>query len=196
MNQIEPRKPRLTPLRTWIRDWLTCVGVALPVWLACYLVMIQLAGSSLGLGPFVLIQGFAWVFVYPTMTLAKAAHPERKLYRSLPGETDSGRMLIPRRYGGEKPYTVAVTTLARADLATIDLKNANLWGVDLSGANLRRTNLWGADLARATLRGADLTGANLRGALIREADLRGARYDPGTRWPVFFNPEKHGCVRW
>ena len=63
--------------------------------------------------------------------------------------------------------------------AEADLHDADLSGADLSGANL-------------TL--ADLRGARLDGADLQDANLAGTLYDPGTRWPEAFLPQKSGAT--
>jgi uncharacterized protein YjbI with pentapeptide repeats len=66
-----------------------------------------------------------------------------------------------------------------AQLAGIDLADADLAGASFIDANLTGANLSGADLAGATmgeigLDNADLDGANLSGALLGEAQMTGA----------------------
>ncbi len=69
-----------------------------------------------------------------------------------------------------------------ADLADIDVSNSNLRGVDLSYAILFRANMASVDLRDAILRdafliGTNLSGANLTGADLSDADLVGANLD-------------------
>lgn len=64
---------------------------------------------------------------------------------------------------------------ARADLAGVDWRGANLARADLRGADLR-----GARLEGANLTGADLTGAWLAGAHLRRASLVSARLNSAT----------------
>lgn len=108
--------------------------------------------------------------------------------------------------------------LESCDLSGANLRAANLFGADLDDADLQGADLRGADLRGAKLRGANLHGANLRGARLYAivdsrpwwdvwsrrsptwsagyfADLDGAVYDDRTRWPLFFLPGRHGCVR-
>jgi uncharacterized protein YjbI with pentapeptide repeats len=65
-------------------------------------------------------------------------------------------------------------SLAGADLAGEDLREAHLAGADLTGARLARANLHGVDLRGACLREATLDGADLRDAQLHGADLRSA----------------------
>ena len=86
-----------------------------------------------------------------------------------------------------------------ANLAGIDLSEANLHGAflfraNLRGANLSGANLQGAYLCEANLNWADLRGANLRHAVLVRADLYDARYDKDTIFPKGFDPEAAGMV--
>lgn len=213
MKQITRQEPRLTPLGTWIRTWLIGSPVMILFLAPLYTLTSPLAGWSLD---FALSQALSMGLGIPALLLTMAAVRERRMFRSLPHATSDCRILVRRRDFDDRTYEIRGDALSRADLASRDLRRANLWGIDLGGgklrgatlqgaylrdanldgADLRDANLQDAELNGATLRNADLTGANLKGALIYNADLRGARYDPGTRWPLFFNPEKHGCVRW
>jgi hypothetical protein len=110
--------------------------------------------------------------------------------------------------------------LRAADLTRVNLRGARLQGADLQAADLRSTLLGGAnptvaDLAHADLEGTDLRGADLRGAALTAADLghtdlrgvnlrgahlsgvrlAGACYDRLTRWPLRFDPARHGARR-
>ena len=103
---------------------------------------------------------------------------------------------------------LSATNLFRADLASMNLTNANLQktflfyadltssnleGANLSGAHLRNTNLEYANLRDANLMGCYLEGARLYNTDLRGADLRDARiteldvldviHDSSTRWP-------------
>lgn len=83
---------------------------------------------------------------------------------------------------------LAGADLENADLSGTDLERATLGHASLRHAKLRGANLMQADLGEADLRGADLSGAGLAGA-----DLSGAQYDASTRWPVGFDPVRHGA---
>ena len=69
-----------------------------------------------------------------------------------------------------------------ANLAGIDLSEANLRGANLSGANLQGAYLCEANLNWANLRGADLTGAN----------LTETGYNKRTIFPIGFDPQASG----
>jgi Pentapeptide repeats (8 copies) len=106
---------------------------------------------------------------------------------------------IHHRDTGEVLLRLEGDSLAGAELPRVHLRRA-----DLRGADLRAARLVLADLTDADLRGADLCGADLRGTgwntlidpgYLTGADLRGARYDLWTRWPLGFQPQRHGCVR-
>jgi uncharacterized protein YjbI with pentapeptide repeats/menaquinone-dependent protoporphyrinogen IX oxidase len=104
--------------------------------------------------------------------------------------------------------------LHRANLLGTILREANLSGADLSetllnGAELTAANLSGANMARsdmnwAVLRRADLQGANLSHTSLGWADfsrtnlegaiLTAARYNPQTKWPNDFSPQRAGCI--
>jgi uncharacterized protein YjbI with pentapeptide repeats len=98
------------------------------------------------------------------------------------------------------------TYLQGAWLDSADLRGAWLARAVLEGATLTRADLSGAQLDLAALgdvrlQGARLTGADLRGAWLaglgsspRGVDFRGALYDRTTRWPVGFDPRRHGAV--
>jgi uncharacterized protein YjbI with pentapeptide repeats len=88
--------------------------------------------------------------------------------------------------GARLPFT----NLRRAVLRGADLFHADLRSANLQGADLRRASLYHARLQYANLRGADLRLANLRGA-----EMEGSLYDEGTRWPIFFNPQRRLCLR-
>ncbi|WP_346289475.1 pentapeptide repeat-containing protein [Sphaerothrix gracilis] len=69
--------------------------------------------------------------------------------------------------------------LAQIELPEANLQGANLQGVILCGANLQRVdfrgaNLRGADLQKANLKGVNLRGVNLHKANLRDAILTGA----------------------
>lgn len=73
----------------------------------------------------------------------------------------------------------------RANLAGIDLSDANLYGASfplahLDGANLFIADCRYADFAQASLRGADLRGTDLRNACLVGACLVGAQLDSDT----------------
>jgi len=65
-------------------------------------------------------------------------------------------------------------SLAGADLAGEDLREAHLAGADLTGARLAGANLHGLDLRGTCFRDATLDGADLRDAQLHGADLRSA----------------------
>jgi uncharacterized protein YjbI with pentapeptide repeats len=83
-----------------------------------------------------------------------------------------------------RPFNLVRANLSDQWLATLDLKEANLFGANLAGANLSTANLTdayliGANLSRAMLGSADLTGAilnvaNLNGANLYDVNLSGA----------------------
>ncbi|AEH08748.1 pentapeptide repeat protein [Candidatus Protofrankia datiscae] len=85
------------------------------------------------------------------------------------------------------PRDLTGAQLARVDLHDADLTKiifidvnlalANLRGVDLTGVQLNRANLRGVDLTDARLRGADLTGARLRRVDLTDVNLAGAQLD-------------------
>ena len=64
--------------------------------------------------------------------------------------------------------------LGGAYLWAADLRGADLTRANLGGANLDRAYLWAADLGEANLTRANLGGANLEGANLTRADLTGA----------------------
>jgi hypothetical protein len=64
----------------------------------------------------------------------------------------------------------------------------------LAKADLTGADLTGADLTAAFLIGANLAGANLEDANLEGLILTDARYDPRTRWPVGFDPQRHGVL--
>jgi uncharacterized protein YjbI with pentapeptide repeats len=70
-------------------------------------------------------------------------------------------------------YDCSATPYPGIDLASCQLKNANLTLTDLIGANLTSTNLTSADLANANLYGAYMYGSDLYGADLNSADLNG-----------------------
>jgi len=79
---------------------------------------------------------------------------------------------------------LADADLVDAALPGANLRDAHLVGADLSGANLSGANLFGADLSGADLSGADLSGANLAHAVLdgvdlTDAELAGATYGEG-----------------
>jgi hypothetical protein len=84
---------------------------------------------------------------------------------------------------------LAGTSFRNANLRCANLRGAWCHMADFQGADLTDVDLAGATLKRACLEGAILTGANLAGV-----DLTGARYDTETRWPVGFDPERHGAM--
>jgi hypothetical protein len=67
-----------------------------------------------------------------------------------------------------------IVDLTNANIAGIDLEDADLVFARLAGANLARANLRDAELAYASLLGADLAHADLKGADLRNADLTDA----------------------
>jgi hypothetical protein len=71
-------------------------------------------------------------------------------------------------------YRSETATDAKAAVAEVVSRDANLGGADLRYANLRDANLGGANLEGANLRGANLLDANLGGANLGGADLRDA----------------------
>ena len=83
------------------------------------------------------------------------------------------------------PDRVKFPDLRGADLANLDLTDANLIRVQLNQANLRGAILHNADLIFANFSHADLTGADLRGAtlnqtiwtatIVQRCDLRSAK---------------------
>jgi hypothetical protein len=107
-------------------------------------------------------------------------------------QEDATALMIVHRRSGAALQRLDVDTLRGADLRALLLRNADLKMAELANADLRAADLRGADLRAADLRCADLRGANLRGARLRDANLRYVRYDDTTRWPWFFNPERHG----
>lgn len=75
----------------------------------------------------------------------------------------------------------------RADLSSVDLRDAklvdaDLRGADLMDANLRCANLSGANLTRSDLMDANLMGANLTRARLLGANLRGADIMRAELW--------------
>lgn len=89
--------------------------------------------------------------------------------------------------------------LAFADLhggncSTAHLSKANLSDIDLSGAHLIGTDLTGADLCGARLNGTDLSDANLKAADLSYADMTDAEpsgvvWSKLTMWPAAFERE-------
>lgn len=67
--------------------------------------------------------------------------------------------------------------LTYGNLENTNLTDVNLDGADLTGANLRGANITGADLSSANLTDALLTKANLYSANLSGADLTGALLD-------------------
>jgi uncharacterized protein YjbI with pentapeptide repeats len=94
--------------------------------------------------------------------------------------------------------------LNHADLSTSNLLYANFAHTDMRSCRLVKSSLDFAFLYHADLRDANLTEASLWGACLSGADLRGATlkgvqftratYDGATRWPVGFDPTKHGLT--
>lgn len=60
---------------------------------------------------------------------------------------------------------------------------------DFSGANLRNAKVSGARFT-----GAIFNGADLRCEGLDKADLSGAIANGATKWPIGFDPVKHGVV--
>jgi uncharacterized protein YjbI with pentapeptide repeats len=79
-----------------------------------------------------------------------------------------------------------------ANLAGIDLSQANLHGAFLFRANLRGANLSGANLRGAYLCEANLNWADLRGTDLRGANLTATGYNKRTIFPIGFDPEAAG----
>ncbi|MDY6784919.1 MAG: pentapeptide repeat-containing protein [Cyanobacteriota bacterium] len=102
--------------------------------------------------------------------------PQRKI-----AATDVGELLQRYAAGGRNFRYI---NLQNAQLAEVDLYQADLIGANLQGANLNNAvldevkliaaNLIGANLEGASLRKAKLMGANLRSANLVNADLTGA----------------------
>jgi hypothetical protein len=113
----------------------------------------------------------------------------------------NGALLRGARLPGAhlRAANICESNLAGADLTGADLRDAELQGTDLRRADLAHANLSGAglagvDLSSTNLRGANLTGARLEGGDdFSGADLTGAVYDRHTRWPLGFDPRKHGA---
>lgn len=85
-----------------------------------------------------------------------------------------GPTLLRRYAQGKRDFSwadLAGVNLAQAQLSGIDLSRANLSGATLVGANLSEANLTKAKLAGANLSGATLTGATLRRADLTSAQL-------------------------
>src|SRR5438067_1564918 len=93
-----------------------------------------------------------------------------------------------------KPYWIAKYGGGGADLHGAYLVFAPLAGANLDFADLTDANLRGANLAGVSLGLADLSGADLTGANMSAAALTGAFYDATTRWPVGFDPRRHGAI--
>jgi uncharacterized protein YjbI with pentapeptide repeats len=79
-----------------------------------------------------------------------------------------------------------------ANLAGIDLSEANLHGAFLFRANLRGANLSGANLQGAYLCEANLNWADLRGADLTGANLTETGYNKRTIFPIGFDPQAAG----
>jgi hypothetical protein len=119
------------------------------------------------------------------------------------GADMTGAILIGAKLERAKFWRARATG---ADLTRASMKNAILHAATLQKAILRDADLRGARLddlgtrvgakerGGADLREADLAGADLRGAMMKGAVLTGARYDPHTRWPEGFDPQRHGAI--
>lgn len=81
----------------------------------------------------------------------------------------AGNIRRLNRQGVKLPLKLTEAYLRGANLAEVNLEQADLWGADLSGANLT-----GARLSEANIAGANLSGAHLEHATLTDADLRGA----------------------
>ncbi|MEA5462913.1 pentapeptide repeat-containing protein [Leptothoe sp. PORK10 BA2] len=73
---------------------------------------------------------------------------------------------------------------SNANLAEIELPQADLRYCNLSLANLSKANLRGANLQGADLRATDLQYANLRGANLQGSNLQGANLRNAELWEV------------
>jgi uncharacterized protein YjbI with pentapeptide repeats len=133
---------------------------------------------------------------------AAAGDPTAGALRSSTPEAALDKLTTQFSARGRKPTPGAATSTP--EITPADLTNAQLLGATLRGAKLARGVLKGADLTKADLRSVVLTGANLQGAKLQGANLTGADltgadltnalYDAATRWPVGFDPQKHGAL--
>jgi hypothetical protein len=98
------------------------------------------------------------------------------------------------------PGPADCTTAQRAQDATVNLREADLYQCDLAGKDLSFPSFQGKGLGGANLSGADLRKANLRGVNLylvnlSGANLRGAQANAATIWPPGFNPTAAGVTR-
>jgi len=113
--------------------------------------------------------------------------PRRRDARFAPENAEPGRYpevarLLGRVDVPETPAFRARISLAGARWSGADLRGVDLASLDLRGANLARARLDGADLSDSNLSESDLRGASLRGASLEHAtldraNLRGADLD-------------------
>ncbi len=101
------------------------------------------------------------------------------------------------------------------DLSGLELLRGGGYGIELRGADFTDTNfsrsiMRNAYFIEATLQNVNFSKCDLRGAVFVESDIRGADfsgaklsganfykaiYDHRTKFPFFFNCEKHEMVR-
>jgi uncharacterized protein YjbI with pentapeptide repeats len=142
--------------------------------------------------------------------LRSARMAEARLYQA----QVSGDLRGANLSGADLRSSMVDAMLQGADFTGADLQDARVvaqreggrsGSFDLTAARLRGANLtnlkfglpsnWDVFHPSTTLQEADLRGTVLIGVDLSNVILTGAIYDRHTRWPLGFDPQRHGAVR-